>query len=110
MAAVLNALPPFVIKMIKDMSEEELTMLLGVSVEIKKLGGKVESLEAYLADAERRRINEARVQRWVSKLKGPSVPLGAEERRNSKGGRCWESTVMEKAPGCLRPLLFLLRS
>nr|CAB3489600.1 unnamed protein product [Digitaria exilis] len=97
MAAVLNALAPFVIKMIKDMSDEELTMLLGVSVEIKKLGGK----------------------RWVSKLKGTLYEatdilelchLGAEERRNSKGGRCWESTVMEKAPGCLRPLLFLLRS
>ncbi|TVU04002.1 hypothetical protein EJB05_50418 [Eragrostis curvula] len=120
MAAVLHALAPSVIKMIKDMSKEELTMLLGVSMEIKKLGGKVENLEAYLADAERRRINEARVQNWVSKLKGALYEatdilelcqLDAEERRNKQGGRRCSWTSMEKkAPGCLRPLLFCLRS
>ncbi|TVU49042.1 hypothetical protein EJB05_00333 [Eragrostis curvula] len=116
MAAVLNALAPSVIKMIKDMSEEELTILLGVSVKIKKLGGKVENLEAYLADAERRRINEARVERWVSKLKGALYEatdilelchLDTEERQNK--GRCWAS-MEDKAPGCLRPLLFFLRN
>ncbi|TVU04014.1 hypothetical protein EJB05_50430, partial [Eragrostis curvula] len=115
MAAVLNALAPSVIKMIKDMSEEELTMLLGVSVEIKKLGNNVENLEAYLADAERRRINEARVQRWVSKLKGALYEatdilelcqLDAEERRNK---RRWWTSMEGKASDCLRPLLFFLR-
>ncbi|TVU04023.1 hypothetical protein EJB05_50440, partial [Eragrostis curvula] len=67
MASVLDALAPSVIKMIKDMLKEELTMLMGVSMEINKLGGKVENLEAYLADAERRRINETRVQKWGKK-------------------------------------------
>ncbi|TVU23012.1 hypothetical protein EJB05_32738, partial [Eragrostis curvula] len=94
MAWVLDALAPSVIKMIKDMSKEELTILMGVSMEINKLGGKVENLEAYLADAERRRINETRVQKWVSKLKGALYEatdvlelcyLDAEERRNKQG-------------------------
>ncbi|TVU23009.1 hypothetical protein EJB05_32735, partial [Eragrostis curvula] len=115
MAAVLNALALSVIKMIKDMSEAELTMLLGVSVEIKKLGNKVENLETYLADAERRRINEARVQRWVGKLKGALYEatdvlelcqLDAEERRNK---RRWWASMEGKALDCLWPLLFFLR-
>ncbi|TVU23010.1 hypothetical protein EJB05_32736, partial [Eragrostis curvula] len=115
MAAVLNALAPFVVRMIKDMSNEELTMLLGVSVKIKKLGNKVENLHAYLADAERRRVNEARVQRWVSKLKGALYEatdilelcqLDAEERQN-KGH--WWASMEDKASDCLRLLLFFLR-
>jgi hypothetical protein len=112
MAAVLDALAPSVIK---DMSEEELSMLLGVSVEIEKLEGKVENIKAYLADAERRRINEARVQRWVSKLKDALYEaadvlelccLDAEEaagrvwrrRRRVASGRCSSSCGTRASP------------
>ncbi|KAL6908010.1 hypothetical protein ACP4OV_002180 [Aristida adscensionis] len=117
MAAVLNALAPFLINMIKDMPEEEVRMLLGVSGEIEKLGDKVANLEAYMADAERRRITDSSVQGWVTKLKGAMYDatdtlelckLEAEERQDSHGG-CWKS-MEEKAPGCLQPLLFCLRN
>ncbi|KAL6653862.1 hypothetical protein ACP70R_008786 [Stipagrostis hirtigluma subsp. patula] len=116
MAAVLNALAPFLINLIKSIPEEEVSMLLGVSGEIEKLGNKVENLEAYLADAERRRIDDVSVQRWVNKLNGAMYDatdvldlcqLEAKERKQS--GAFWESMV-EKSPGCLRPLLFCLRN
>ncbi|CAN6381310.1 unnamed protein product [Urochloa humidicola] len=118
MAAVLSALAPYVLQMIKDMSQEELRKLLGVSGEIDKLGDKVGNMEANLADAEKRRIDDARVQRWVNKLKGALYEatdilelcqLDAEERRRSQeqGGR-W-GAMEKKAPSCLLPLLFFLR-
>ncbi|KAL6654500.1 hypothetical protein ACP70R_007965 [Stipagrostis hirtigluma subsp. patula] len=116
MAAVLNALAPFLISLIKSIPEEEVRMLLGVSGEIEKLGNKVGMMEAYLADAERRRIDDPSVQRWVNKLNGAMYDatdvlelcqLDAMERQRSWG--FWESMV-EKSPSCLRPLLFCLRN
>lgn len=70
MAAVLDALAPYVKKLIADMTEEEVHMLLGVSGEIKKLENNTEGLRCFVADAERRRITDKSVQRWVTKLKG----------------------------------------
>jgi hypothetical protein len=116
MAAVLDALAPYVKQMIKDMAGEELRKMLGVSGEIAKLEGNVGSLEDYVADAERRRIDDARVQRWVGKLKGALYAatdilelcqLDAEERRHEQP--IWVS-MEKKAPGCLGPLLFCLRN
>lgn len=118
MAAVLDALAPYVKQLITDMAEEELRMLLGVSGEIEKLGDKLDNLEDYLADAERRRIDDSRVQGWVSKLKGALYEatdilelcqLDTERRHKGRrrGGCCFDDT---KAPGCLLPLLFCLRN
>jgi len=70
-------------------------------------------VEAYVADAERRRIDDPRVQGWVNRLKGAMYDatdilelcqLVAEKRRRSRMGTCME----EKVPGCLMPLLFCL--
>lgn len=117
MAAVLDALAPLVKQMIQDRADEELRMLLGISGEIGQLGDTVANLEAYLADAERRRIDDARVQRWVSELKGALYEatdilelckLDADERRHGERWRCWAS-LEEKAPDWLRRLLFCLR-
>ncbi|XP_066334618.1 putative disease resistance protein At1g50180 [Miscanthus floridulus] len=69
MAAVLDALAPYAKKLIQDMAEEEVSMLLGVSGEITKMEGNLDSLRAFVSDAERRRITKESVQRWVSKLK-----------------------------------------
>ncbi|KAL6653841.1 hypothetical protein ACP70R_008765 [Stipagrostis hirtigluma subsp. patula] len=116
MAAVLDALAPYVKELIRGMAEEELRMLLGASGEIEKLESKVGMMEAFLADAERRRIDDSIVQMWVSKLKGALYDatdmldlcrLDAEKRRSSSGG---EEGMEEKAPGCLQPLLFCLRN
>lgn len=69
MAGVLDALAPHVMKMIKAMGEPEIRMLLGVSDDIKNLEANVARLQNVVTDAERRRINDNRVQEWVSKLK-----------------------------------------
>ena len=45
MAAVLDALAPYVKKLIADMTEEEVHILLGVSGEIKKLERNTEGLK-----------------------------------------------------------------
>jgi len=114
MAAVLDALVPYVKKMIADLAEEGVSMLLGVSGEIDELEHNTESIKAFLADAERRRITDQSVQRWVSKLKNAMYDatdildlcqLGAEERSESKKG-----SHKEKVPCCFQPLLFHLRN
>jgi hypothetical protein len=69
MAAVLDALAPYVKKLITDMAQEEVSMLLGISGEITKLDARMEDLRAFVSDADRRRITDQNVQRWVSKLK-----------------------------------------
>ncbi|CAN6373778.1 unnamed protein product [Urochloa humidicola] len=115
MAAVLDALAPYVKKSIVDMVEGEVSMLLGVSDEITKLEDNMENIKAFLGDAERRRITDHGVQRWVSKLKNAMYDatdildlcqLEADKRKGSKGG----SSSKEKVPGCFQPLLFCLRN
>lgn len=113
MAAVLDAFTPYLKKLIVDMADEEVCMLLGVSGEIKKLEDNMESLEVFLADAERRHITDKVVQIWVKKLKDTMYDatdildlcqLEADKRRESKGDR-----VEDKVPGCVQSLLFCLQ-
>ncbi|KAL6908009.1 hypothetical protein ACP4OV_002179 [Aristida adscensionis] len=112
MAAVLDALAPYVMKLIGDMAQEEVQMLLGVSGEINKLKSNMDSTKDFLADAERRRITNKTVQRWVAKLKGAMYDatdildlckLEADKRKESKYGK-----VKEKVPDCFQSLLFCL--
>lgn len=114
MAAVLEALAPYVKKKITDMAEEEVHILLGVPGEMEKLGQNMDNIKAFLADAERRRITEDLVQGWVRMLKGAMYDatdvlelsqLKAEERRESICG-----TLEEKIPGCFQPFVFFLRN
>jgi len=46
MAAVLDALAPYVKKLIVDMAQEEVSVLLGVSSEITKLEDNMEGIKA----------------------------------------------------------------
>ncbi|XP_062182204.1 putative disease resistance protein At1g50180 [Phragmites australis] len=112
MAVVLDALAPYMKKLIADMAEEEVRVLLDISGEIKKLEGNMESLKDFLADAERRRITDQSVQGWVGKLKDTMYDttdildlcqLEANKRRESNCG-----SMEEKVPGCFKPLLFCL--
>ncbi|KAL6654495.1 hypothetical protein ACP70R_007960 [Stipagrostis hirtigluma subsp. patula] len=114
MAAVLDAMAPYVKELITDMVKEEVDMLLGVSGEITKLESNMETLKAFVADAKRRRITDLTAQRWVTKLKNAMYDasdildlcqLEADKRRESKG-----SSLREKMPGCFQPLLFCLRN
>ncbi|KAJ1255505.1 hypothetical protein BS78_K201200 [Paspalum vaginatum] len=110
MAAVLDAFAPYVKKLIADMAQDEVLMLLGVSGEINKLEDNMESLKAFLADAERRRLTDQSVQRWVRKLKGAMYDatdildlchLEADKRKESSRGHM---------PDCFQPLIFCLRN
>jgi hypothetical protein len=69
MAAVLDAMVSFVIDTLQKMAADEVDMLRGVPDEINKLEEKLQDLKAVLADAERRRITDEAVQRWVLMLK-----------------------------------------
>jgi hypothetical protein len=117
MAAVLDAFAPYVKKLIADMAQEEVSMMLGVSAEITKLEDNMEGLKAFLADAERRCITDTSVQRWTTKLKNAMYDatdildlcqIEADKRRESSGG----GSIMarQKAPSCFEPLLFCLRN
>lgn len=68
MAAVLDALASYVQNMMVEMAKEEVSMLLGVSGEIDKMGVKLEDLKNFLSDADRRNITDLSVQAWVSEL------------------------------------------
>ncbi|XP_066342323.1 putative disease resistance protein RGA4 [Miscanthus floridulus] len=114
MAAILDAMGPYVMQLIADMATEEVKMLLGISGDIEKLENNMESIKCFLADAERKRITELRVQRWVQKLKNAMYDatgildlcqIEADKQRESKG-----SSTVEKALGCCRPLLSYLRN
>ncbi|KAF7092962.1 hypothetical protein CFC21_095405 [Triticum aestivum] len=106
MAMVLDAFASYIADTIKQMAADEVGMLLGVTGEIDSLKDKLESLRDYLADAERKRITDRRVQGWVTKLKGVMYEasnildlceLKAMGRRDA-------------APAsCCNPLLFCLR-
>ncbi|CAN6372197.1 unnamed protein product [Urochloa humidicola] len=113
MAAVLDALAPYVQKLITDMAGEEVSMLLGVSGEITKLEDNMGSIKAFLTDAERRRITDESVQRWTRKLKDAMYEatdildlcqLEADKQRESKGGG-----LKRKVPSCFQPFFFCLR-
>ncbi|CAN6226878.1 unnamed protein product [Urochloa humidicola] len=115
MAAVLDALAPYVEKLIADMAKEEVSMLLGVSGEIIKLEDNMKNIKAFIGDVERRRITDHSVQRWVSKLKNAMYDatdivhlyqLEADKRRGSKEA----SSSKEKVSGCFQPLLFCLQN
>ena len=112
MAAILDAMGPYVMQLIADMATEEVKMLLGISGDIEKLENNMESIKCFLADAERKRITELWVQRWVQKLKNAMYDttdildlcqIEADKQRESKG-----SSTVEKALGCCRPLLSCL--
>ncbi|KAJ1276429.1 hypothetical protein BS78_05G213800 [Paspalum vaginatum] len=116
MAAVLDAFVPYVKKLIADVAQDEVSMLLGVSGEITKLEDNMEGLRAFVADAERRRLTDQTVQRWVRKLKDAMYDatdildlcqLEADKRKESGGDRNKQNNA---PPGCLQPLLFCLRN
>lgn len=123
MAVVLDHLVPYVQQMVKDMAAEELRVLLGVTGGIKKLVASTEYFKDYATDAERRRIDDASMKRWVRKLKDAlyeatdilelyQLHAKDEERRRQRqlgAADCW-TVIEEKAPGFLEQLLFCLRN
>lgn len=109
----MTALAAYVTKLITDMVEEKVHLLLGVSDEITMLGQNLDNLKAFLADAERQRITDELVHRWVRMLKDVMydatdilelIQLKTEMRRESMGGS------VEKVPRCYQPFLSCMRN
>ncbi|KAL6894466.1 hypothetical protein ACP4OV_008564 [Aristida adscensionis] len=69
MAAVLDAFASKLVDTLAGMAKEEVEMLLGVPGEITKLETTLGDLSSILGDAERRRIRDSAVDRWVRELK-----------------------------------------
>ncbi|CAN6318629.1 unnamed protein product [Urochloa humidicola] len=68
MAVVLDAFAPRLAGILAGMVKE-LEMLLGVPGEITKLKMTLDDISSILGDAERRRIRDSAVERWVRELK-----------------------------------------
>ncbi|XP_044962080.1 putative disease resistance RPP13-like protein 1 [Hordeum vulgare subsp. vulgare] len=103
MAMVLDAFASYIANTIEQMAKDEVGMLLGVRGEIDSLHDKLESLRDYLADAERKRITDRRVQGWVTKLKGVMC-----EATNILD-LCELKAMGWRDASCCNPLLFCLR-
>ncbi|CAN6303973.1 unnamed protein product [Urochloa humidicola] len=69
MAAVLDAFASKLAGILAGMVKEEVEMLLGVPGEITKLETTLGDISSILGDAERRRIRDSAVERWVRELK-----------------------------------------
>ncbi|CAL4918460.1 unnamed protein product [Urochloa decumbens] len=69
MAAVLDAFASKLADILMGMAKEEVEMLLGVPGEITKLETTLGDISSILGDAERRRIRDSAVERWVRELK-----------------------------------------
>jgi hypothetical protein len=107
MAVVLDALASYLQNMLLDMAKEEVHLLLGVPDEIKKMSIKLGDLKRFLADADKRNINDESVQSWVRELRNAMYDA------TNILDLC-QLKAMERGPtrdmGCLNPLLFCMRS
>ena len=107
MAGVLDALASYVQNMLTEMAKEEVSMLLGVSGEIHKMGVKLADLKNFLADADRRNITDQSVQAWVRELR--DTMYEAMDILD-----LCQLKAMEQGPrrdmGCFNPLLFCMRN
>uniref|UniRef100_A0A453TEA5 Disease resistance protein RGA3 n=1 Tax=Aegilops tauschii subsp. strangulata TaxID=200361 RepID=A0A453TEA5_AEGTS len=108
MAMVLDAFSSYLVDLLKQVVQDEVGTMLGVSGEIDKLGDKLKDLKNFLADADRRNITDETVNVWVGQLKRAMYEaadildlcqLKAMERGSS-------STYV----GCCNPLLFCMRN
>uniref|UniRef100_A0A0D9XHK2 AAA+ ATPase domain-containing protein n=1 Tax=Leersia perrieri TaxID=77586 RepID=A0A0D9XHK2_9ORYZ len=110
MAIVLDAFASYVGDLLKQVSQDELTLLLGVSGEIDNLEDKLCSLKKLLADAERRRITDQSVQGWVRRLK--ATMYDATDILDLCHLKATTAQYRSFDIGCLNlnPLLFCLRN
>ncbi|CAL4978902.1 unnamed protein product [Urochloa decumbens] len=112
MADVLDAMASYVMNLIVNMVEEEWHMQWGFSSEIMKLEEKMKILQYFIADAEKRRITEYSVQRWVMRLKEAMYDTAdildlcqlnkAGDRKKFKDASWWRNLV----PGSIQSIRF----
>ncbi|KAG1347786.1 putative Disease resistance protein RGA2 [Cocos nucifera] len=66
---ILSAFVSKFAELLVELAKEEVEMLLGVPGEIRKLQNNTNMISEVLADAERKRINEGAIDRWLKQLK-----------------------------------------
>ena len=66
---VLDAFVGRCLNLLDQLATEEVVMILGVKDDVQRLHEKLERIKDVLLDAERRRIQDAAVNRWLSKLR-----------------------------------------
>ncbi|CAM0953235.1 unnamed protein product [Alopecurus aequalis] len=108
MAIVLDAFASYLGDLLKQVAEEELGVMLGISGEIDKMGMKLKDLKNLLADAERRRITDESVQEWVAELK--RAMYEATDILDLCHLKIMERGSSTPDVGCCNPLLFCLRN
>ncbi|CAL4943781.1 unnamed protein product [Urochloa decumbens] len=106
MAVVLDAFAAKLAGILVGIAKEEVEMLLGVPGEITKLETTLGDLSSILGDAERRRLRDSAVERWVRELKdvmydaddildlcrimeGGEDPMSSSTAAPKTNSRCW---------------------
>ncbi|KQJ87616.1 hypothetical protein BRADI_4g12313v3, partial [Brachypodium distachyon] len=108
MAMVLDAFASYPQSMLTKMAAEEVHLLLGVSVEIDKMGDKLKDLKNFLADADRRNITDKSVQERVGLLKramydATNILDLCQLKAMGRGASSVDA-------GCFNPLLFCIQN
>jgi hypothetical protein len=107
-AMVLDALASYVVDLLKQTTQEEIGMLLGVTGEIDKMGDKLLDLKNFLTDADRRNITDESVREWVGQLK--RAMYEATDILDLCQLKAMERASCSMDAGCLNPLLFCMRN
>ncbi|KAM0856306.1 hypothetical protein ACQ4PT_049209 [Festuca glaucescens] len=108
MAMVLDAFASYVADMVKQVAEDQVGMMLGVFGEIDKMGDKLQDLQNFLADADRRNITDERVREWVGQLK--CAMYEATDILDLCHLKAMERGSSSFDAGCFNPLLFCRRN
>ena len=108
MAMVLDAFASYITDYLKQVVQDELGTMLGVSGEIDKLGNKLQDLKNFLADADRRNITDKSVQEWVGQLK--RAMYEAADILDLCQLKAMERGPSSVNAGCFNPLLFCMRN
>lgn len=108
MAMVLDAFASYLQSLLTEMAAEEVHLVLGVSIEIDKLGDKLKDLKNFLADADRRYITDNSVQEWVGLLK--RAMYDATDILDLCQLKAMERRASSPDARCLNPLLFCIRN
>ncbi|KAM3193374.1 hypothetical protein ACQJBY_070157 [Aegilops geniculata] len=108
MVMVLDAFASYLGDYLKQVVEDELGTMLGVSGEINKMGDKLQDLKNFLADADRRNITDETVQVWVGQLK--RAMYEAADILDLCQLKAMERGPSTAIPGFFNPLLFCMRN
>ncbi|XP_037443687.1 putative disease resistance RPP13-like protein 1 isoform X3 [Triticum dicoccoides] len=106
MGMVLEAFAPYVMKMLVEMAQEEVGMLLGVSSEIESMDIMLGDLTNFLADADQRNLTDESVRDWVAQLTramyGATDIIDLCQLKAMESGQAY-------GMGCFNPLLFCIK-